>query len=375
VLESFGLDPAVLHLNHGAYGVAPVAVRRVAADWRERAERNPHRFNRVELPPLIAAARERAAGFLGIDPSRAAWVRNVSEGVSAVLGSLELNPGDELVISTHGYGAVAMALRHRAARSGARVVEAAWPAGAADAAIVAAYAAACSARTRLVVVDRITSPTATVVPVAAVAAAVAGPGRRVLVDAAHAPGQLDDDIAAFGADHWIGNLHKWAYTPRGSAILWSTPGAGVTPGVLSWQLEDGYAPSFDYPGTWDYAGWLAAPDGLAYWAALGGWDAVARLAGLVSDGQKQVAGALGVSLERLPVVPAPAMRLVPLPDGVLSGPGQAEEFYRALSAERVEVAPVYLGGTGYLRIAAAPYNTPEDYDRLADAVRNLLKRW
>jgi isopenicillin-N epimerase len=157
--------------------------------------------------------------------------------------------------------------------------------------------------------------------------------------------------------------------------LWSTPGAGVTPGVLSWQLEDGYAPSFDYPGTWDYAGWLAAPDGLAYWAALGGWDAVARLAGLVSDGQKQVAGALGVSLERLPVVPAPAMRLVPLPDGVLSGPGQAEEFYRALSAERVEVAPVYLGGTGYLRIAAAPYNTPEDYDRLADAVRNLLKRW
>ena len=375
MLESFGLDPGVLHLNHGAFGVAPVAVRRVAADWRERAERNPHRFNRVELPPLIAAARERAAGFLGIDPSRAAWVRNVSEGVSAVLGSLELNPGDELVISTHGYGAVAMALRHRAARSGARVVEAAWPAGAADAAIVAAYAAACSARTRLVVVDRITSPTATVVPVAAVAAAVAGPGRRVLVDAAHAPGQLDDDIAAFGADHWIGNLHKWAYTPRGSAILWSTPGAGVTPGVLSWQLEDGYAPSFDYPGTWDYAGWLAAPDGLAYWAALGGWDAVARLAGLVSDGQKQVAGALGVSLERLPVVPAPAMRLVPLPDGVLSGPGQAEEFYRALSAERVEVAPVYLGGTGYLRIAAAPYNTPEDYDRLADAVRNLLKRW
>jgi isopenicillin-N epimerase len=84
LLESFGLDPDILHLNHGAFGVAPVAVRRVAAAWRDRAERNPHRFNRVELPPLIAAARERAAGFLGIDPSRTAWVRNVSEGVSAV---------------------------------------------------------------------------------------------------------------------------------------------------------------------------------------------------------------------------------------------------------------------------------------------------
>src|SRR5512142_1441136 len=158
MLEAFGLDPDVLHLNHGAFGVAPVTVRRAAAAWRERAERNPHRFNRVEVPGLVAAARERAAAFLGVDPARTAWVRNVSEGVSAVLGSLELHPGDELVISTHGYGAVRKALGHHAARAGAR----------------------------LVVIDRITSPTATVVPVAAVAAAAAG--TTVLVDAAHAPG-------------------------------------------------------------------------------------------------------------------------------------------------------------------------------------------
>ena len=372
LLETFGLDPDIIHLNHGAFGVAPVAVRRAAAAWRDRAERNPHRFNRVDLPPLIAAARERAAGFLGIDASRAAWVRNVSEGVSAVLGSLELRRGDELVIGGHAYGAVRIAVRHHAARVGAEVVEADFPVGAAEDAIVSAYAAACSPRTRLIVVDRITSPTATVLPVAAVAAAVAGPGRSVLVDAAHAPGQLDDDIAATGADHWIGNLHKWAYTPRGSAILWSRAGADVTPGVLSWQLEDGYAASFDYPGTWDYAGWLAVPDGLAFWAELGGWETVARNASLVTDGQKQVAAALGVPLERLPVVPAPAMRLVPLPPGVVDSREQAVAWYEALSARRVEVAPIWFGGAGYLRIAAAPYNTPEDYDRLADAVLGLL---
>jgi isopenicillin-N epimerase len=373
LLESFGLDPDILHLNHGAFGVAPVRVRRNAEAWRDRAERNPHRFNRVDLPPLIAAAREHAAAFLRIDPSRAAWVRNVSEGVSAVLGSLELHPGDELVIGSHGYGAVAMALRHLGARTGARVVEAAFPVGADDDMIVSAYAAACSSRTRLVVVDRITSPTATVIPVTSVTAAVAGPGLSVLIDAAHVPGQLPDDIAASGADHWIGNLHKWGYAPRGSAILWSRPGADVTPTVLSWQLEDGYAASFDYPGTWDYAGWLAAPDGLAYWAELGGWDAVAGLANLVTDGQKQVGDALGVPLDRLPAVPAPTMRLVPLPDGVLTSPEQVGPFYEALSRQRVEVAPIYFEGTGYLRIAAAPYNTPDDYDRLADTVRNLLK--
>jgi isopenicillin-N epimerase len=373
LLEAFGLDPDVLHLNHGAFGVAPVAVRQAAAAWRELAERNPHRFNRVEVGELVAAARERAAGFLGIDPSGAAWVRNVSEGVSAVLGSLELRSGDELVTSTHGYGAVRKALSHHAARTGARVVEAAFPVGAEDDEIVSAYADACSPRTRLVVVDRITSPTATVLPVAAVAAAVSA-NASVLVDAAHAPGHLHDDIAALGADHWVGNLHKWAYAPRGSGILWSRPGAAVAPTVLSWGLEDGYAESFDHPGTWDCAGWLTVPDGLAYWEALGGWDAVARLASLVTEGQKRVADALGVTLEQLPVTPAPAMRLVPLPDGVLTSPDQADSFYEDLSRRRVEVAPVYFDGVGYLRIAAAPYNTPDDYDRLAGTVRDVLGR-
>jgi isopenicillin-N epimerase len=373
-LEAFGLDPDVLHLNHGAYGVAPVAVRRAAAARRDLAERNPHRFNRVEVGGLVAAARERAAGFLGIDPSRAAWVRNVSEGVSAVLGSLPLRSGDELVTSTHGYGAVRKALRYHAARAGARLVEAAFPVGAEDDEIVSAYAAACTPRTRLVVIDRITSPTATIVPVAAVAAAVRAvvAGASVLVDAAHAPGQLRDDIPALGADHWVGNLHKWAYTPRGSAILWSRPGAAVTPTVLSWALEDGYAESFDYPGTWDCAGWLAVPDGLAFWEALDGWDAVARRASLVAEGQKTVAEALGVTLERLPVTPAPAMRLVPLPAGVLAAADQVDPFYEALSQRRVEVAPVHFDGSGYLRIAAAPYNTADDYDRLAGTVRELL---
>jgi isopenicillin-N epimerase len=372
LLDAFGLDPDVLHLNHGAFGVAPAVVRQAAAAWRERAERNPHRFNRVEVSGLIAAARERAAGFLGIDPARAAWVRNVSEAVSAVLGSFALRPGDELVISTHGYGAVRKALSHHAARSGARVVEAAFPVGAPDDEIVAAYAAACSPRTRLAVIDRVTSPTATVIPVAAVAAAVAATGTRVLVDAAHAPGQLADDIAGFGADYWIGNLHKWAYTPRGSAILWSRPGADVAPSVLSWQLDDGYSAAFDYPGTWDYAGWLAVPDGLTYWRAIGGRDAVAGLARLAGEGQQRVAEDLGVTLGRLPAVPAATMRLVPLPAGLLTAASQVDAFYEALSRQRVEVAPVWFDGAAYLRIAAAPYNTPDDYARLAACVWSVL---
>jgi isopenicillin-N epimerase len=87
-----------------------------------------------------------------------------------------------------------------------------------------------------------------------------------------------------------------------------------------------------------------------------------------------VAKLLGVGLERLAVTPAPAMRLVPLPAGVLTSRDQAEQFYEALSRQHVEVAPVCVDGAGYLRIAAAPYNTPDDYDRLGDTVVKLLDR-
>jgi isopenicillin-N epimerase len=112
MLEAFGLDPDVTHLNHGAFGVAPMVVRRSAQAWRDRAERNPHRFNRDEVPPLVAAARARAAEFLGLDAAGTALVRNVSEGVSSVMASIDLEPGDELVVCNHGYGAVRMALQH-----------------------------------------------------------------------------------------------------------------------------------------------------------------------------------------------------------------------------------------------------------------------
>jgi isopenicillin-N epimerase len=93
---------------------------------------------------------------------------------------------------------------------------------------------------------------------------------------------------------------------------------------------------------------------------------------LAADGQKKVAEALGVTLERLPVTPAPTMRLIPLPDGALISRNQVRSFYEALSEQRVEVAPVWFDGVAYLRIAAAPYNTADDYQHLANVVWSLL---
>lgn len=368
IVAQLGLDPDVLHLNHGAFGTVPVAVREAQRGWQERSESNPHRFNREELPGLITQARSQAAAFLGVETAATALVRNVSEAVSAVLASLDLAEGDEVVLGNHAYGAVRKAVEHWVARRGVVLVEAAFAIDAIDDVVVTAYSSVVTARTRLVIVDQITSPTAMQLPVAAIAAAVDAP---VLADAAHVPGSLRTDIAALGVTYWVGNLHKWAFTSRGTAVLWvdQSARASTWPLVLSWQIEGDLGQRFDYPGTWDYSAWLALGAGLDFWRGLGGWDMVGRCRDLAGTGQRLVADALGTPLDGLAGTWSPTMRLVRLPDGQVSDRDDVQALYERLSVKHgIEVAPVAFGGLGYLRIAAAAYNTVDDYERLATAL-------
>lgn len=371
LLAEFGLDPDVLHLNHGAFGCAPIVVRRAAEALRDRAERNPHRFNGRELPPLIRAARERAAAFLEVEPDSIGLVRNVSEGVSSVLGSLELAPGDDLVLCNHGYGAVRIAAQSWADRRGAKIKIAEFDLGASDEEIVAAYAGQVGPDTRLVVVDQVTAPTATVLPVAAIAAAVEAP---VLVDAAHVPGTIRTDIAALGVAHWVGNLHKWAHTPRGTAVLWTRPDLRrrTFPSTINWQLNSGYAESFDHPGTWDYAGWLALGEGLDFWERLGGWDQIRHQADLAGEAQRRLADDFGTSLDGLAVHPAPTMRLVRLPEQI--GDDEQTRVLAGRLAEEygIEAGVSFRDGRAQVRLSAAPYNTIEDYGRLGEAISKII---
>jgi len=374
----FDLDPSFAHLNHGGFGAVPCAVTEAAQRWRTESERNPHHFNRTVVHDEIAKARSVAAGFLHLAADEAALVRNVSEGVSTVLASLDLCDGDEIVLGAMVYGSVRIAVDHWCRRTGARVVEVPVALAATDAEITEAFSAATTARTRLVVVDQITSPTGMALPVADVSAAVRGanPDTAVLVDAAHVPGHIDTDPSALGADFWVGNFHKWAFAVRGTAALWASPRwrVALQPLVLSWATDEPFPVRFDHPGTLDYSGWLSLPAALEFFDRVGGWQQVRRNAELVRLGQQLVADRLGTGTEGLPRHPAPAMRLVRLPDGMLTSLSDVEILVRRLRVEhRVEAAPIWFDGQGYVRIGAQVYNSPDDYLRLAEALRAISR--
>jgi isopenicillin-N epimerase len=195
----------------------------------------------------------------------------------------------------------------------------------------------------------------------------------VLVDAAHAPGQIDVDLAATGADFWVGNLHKWVCSPRAAAIMSVAPQwrETIRPLVASHHYADGYRPGFDWTGTFDPVNVLAIPAALAYWDALGWDDVRSQQRALVDDGAKRVAAALGTSSPARDEFRA-AMRVIELPR-TLTDP-QAREIETALSRDhRVEVSLMKLHGRDWVRVCGQVYNTTGDYDRLAAALPALLE--
>ncbi|MFM6847745.1 MAG: aminotransferase class V-fold PLP-dependent enzyme [Terrabacter sp.] len=371
IAELFELDPALTHLNHGAFGAVPRSVREAQDRARARIEKAPMRAFRDELPALLAHSRGQVALFLGLEPESAALVRNVTEAVGVVLQGLGIGPGDDVVVSNHGYLTAGWSAEAR----GATLRTAAFPIEADPGKVAAAFAAAVTDRTRLVVVDQITSPTALTLPVAEVAAAVAPV--PVLVDAAHVPGALPGlDVEALGVAFWAGNLHKWAYTPRAAAALWVAPEhrESMRPLVTSWSHGLPYPDRFDLQGTVDRSAWVAVPDGLGAWAALGGWAQVERSAELLLRGAEHVSAALGTESPHGGIPAAPCLRLVALPDDVATTTESAEALWQLLHAAGFVVPPVAFDGRGYLRLAAAPYNDDDDYARLAAALPAILAR-
>jgi len=368
------LDPGVSHLNHGSYGAVPHPVQQEQNRWRARMDANPVRFFRREWQPAVEQVRRRAAAFLGADPDGLALVPNATAGAGAVLASFPLAPGDEVLVTDHGYGAVTGAVRRACARVGAGTATAAIPLTATDEEVCAAVLAEVHPRTRLAVLDQVTSPTARLLPLARLVPALRARGVPVLVDAAHAPGLLPVDLDTLQPDFWTGNFHKWLCAPRGAAALWAARRhrAALPAPVVSWREEEGYPYSFSMPGTADSSAILALPAALSLFEELGGLERVIdHHNALAGYGQSVLAAALGLDgaeFRREPLLP---MAALPLPQGL----GDADRVQQ-LIADRAgaETAVSEWNGRLLMRISAHAYNRPEEYERLALALPGLLSR-
>lgn len=371
--DLWSLDPALLHLNHGSFGAVPRRTQEVAAALRAETETNPMAWFR-QLPERLATARRLLGDYLQADPDGLALVPNASAGVTIALSTAPVPPGGRIVLTDHAYGAVRRAAARIARLRGAEVVTAAVPVESTDDELVTALASAIDKRTAVVVIDQITSPTATVFPVDRVVALANGLGVPVIVDGAHAPGLLDGPVID-GADFWTGNFHKWPCAPRGTGALavaerWRPR---TVPLIASWAEDDDLPARFDMQGTDDYVPWLAAPTSLELLAELDWPRRRTELSAMLADAGDRVAKAIGTAVPEL-ARPAPTMRLVELPASVRLVGHDARLAFHAAAAHEIdaEITTTVHGDRAFVRLSAHVYNSPQDYDLLAERLPSLL---
>ena len=378
--EHWLLDEDITFLNHGSFGATPKAVLAKQDEYRRQMEHEPVRFMVRELEPLLDSARNAVAEFVGADPAGLVFVPNATAGVNAVLRSLDLDEHDELLVTTQEYNACRNALDYAAQLAGAKVVvvDVPFPVSGPDE-VVDRILDRVTGRTKLLLIDHITSQTALILPVERIVRELASRGVDTLVDGAHAPGMIPLAIREIGCAYYTGNLHKWVCAPKGAAFLCVRENRryGVRPIAISHGANSTRHDrsrlflEFDWTGTFDPSAWLAVPEAIRFVGSLveDGWPGVMRRNhDLALRGRDILSRALGIA------APAPdhilgSMAALPLPDG------DADALHDALLDEfkiEVPIMPWPDATKRLVRVSAQLYNDQAEYERLADALRALV---
>lgn len=373
------LDPAVSYLNHGSFGACPAAVLQVQTLLRQDLEREPVDFLSGTLPQRLAQVREVLAPFLGAEPADLVFVTNATAGVNAVLRSLTFEPKDELLLTTHTYAACRKTLEFVRARTGARlvIVDLPFPLQSPQQ-IQSALLAAVTPRTRLALLDHVTSPTALVLPIATLVQELRARGVETLVDGAHAPGMVPVDLTGIGAAYYSGNAHKWLCAPKGAAFLHVRRDRqhDLHPNVISHGYPRGLQAEFDWTGTCDPTAWLCIPAALRFMGELlpGGWpELMARNRALALHARTLLVETLEAAVPCPPEMIG-SMASIPLPAAKAHAPGAGldaeglHDWFRERGIEtwmHTEPQPV-------LRISAQLYNHAQQFEQLARLLRECL---
>ena len=380
------LEPDLIFVSHGAFGASPKRVLECQAEWRARMERQPLQFLARDLEGHLDSAREALAGFVGANAEAVVFVPNATAGVNTVVRSLSFAKGDELLVTDQEYNACRNALNFAAERAGARVVVANLPFPLQnDEQLVAPILERVTTKTRLALLDHVTSQTGLVLPIERLVRELAARGVDTLVDGAHAPGMVPIELNRLGAAYYTGNCHKWLCAPKGAAFLHvrADKQSAIRPLTISHGANtrrtdrSRFLIEFAWPGTWDPSAALSVPESIRFLGSLlpGGWpEVMARNRALALGAQNVLAGALGVDS------PAPdhmlgSLAAVPLPDAASSDEPRLPAWEYALQEKlrlnhRIEVPIICWPGhpKRSVRVSCQLYNSLPQYERVAKAL-------
>ena len=386
--KHWSLDPNTIFLNHGSFGACPQEILDYQIQLRQKLESDPVKFMETESKDLWSEALNILSDFINADSEGMAFVTNATSGVNTVLKALDLQPDDEIIVPDHSYQACWNSVDFVTEKTGSKTVVVPLPFPIeSDQQIIDTILSHTTAKSRLALIDTVTSPTGLLMPFEALTKALQSQGIDVLLDAAHGPGIVPLNIEELKPAYATGNAHKWLCTPKGSAFLYVredrreqirplciSHGASV-PGTINEKFRF----EFDWPGTQDVTPWLCIPKSIEYIGSMldGGWPAIMK-----QNSQMAVTGRK-LLLEVLDTPrPSPDSMIVGLAAVLLPGRGtltasalEPDPLHTRLYEKYKIQVPVFgwpHHDRRYLRIASYLYNSIEEYEYLAEALKKEI---
>jgi len=371
------LEEDLHFLNHGSFGACPRDVLVAQSEWRSKMETQLVKFFTVEAPEGLKRAKKMLSEFIGATDDNVVFVENATSGINAVVRSWmpTFRTGDELLTTSHVYGAMRQTLHYAADVMGATVVEATvpFPISSQDE-VVEAVRKAITPKTKFAIIDHVTSPTGLVYPIEQIIPLFKERNIPVMIDGAHAPGMVELNVEKYGADFYTGNCHKWMFAPKGCAFLWVAPEhqSKMHAHVTSHNYKQGYHPEFDWIGTRDVTPFLAIIAAIGFVDEFGRKNVRSHNNELVLTARKMLASKWGVTL------PAPesmigSLSTIPVPGNIKGSDPLATTLHDTLRDKyRCELPVIIFGDKVHIRISGQIYNEMSDYDALAAAVKAII---
>jgi len=382
VAAHYRVTNRLTNLEAGYWGMMAIPVLTEYFRQVERVNLESSFYARGGYIADAEAVRARVAGALGVELGEIALTRGATEALQCLIGGYNrLKPGEAVIYADVDYPGMQYAMKWLADRRGVRVVRVVIPEPATRDNVIGAYAAALDANpaVRLLLLTHLNNKTGLVLPVRAITRLAREHGADVILDAAHAWGQISFDVGDLGPDFIGFNLHKWVGAPLGVGALYIRKGRLDD---IDRMMGDEDQPSDSvlsrvHSGTVNFAAVLSVPAALNFHTAVGPAHKAARLRYLRDRWVRAVRGLPGLEI----LTPDDPQMVGGITSFRLVGHTSSEDNQRIVDELRARYSLFTVRRPGLergdcVRVTPALYNGPADVDRLAAALKRLsLERW
>ena len=278
----YDISEEMIHLEHGNWGMMARPVLDAYKAAIERVNARTSLYARREFGADLEKIISETAEAIGASPEEIVFTRNATEAMQALIsGYNKLRPGEGVLFADLDYPSMQSAMNWLRVRRGANVFTHAIPEPASHQATLDSHRRSLEAHPgiRLVLLTHVSHRTGLVLPVAELTELIRSYGADVLLDSAHALGQVDLDVASLGADFIGFNLHKWIGAPLGVGLAYIRRARimDIDPFMSAEDPASQAIRARVHTGTVNIAALLAVPEALAMHRATGAARKQARL--------------------------------------------------------------------------------------------------